>query len=108
MQRRYCLRHYQYMQSRVTALLADTYRDCFIGIIKRCKTLYYGHTQTHTPLAQSVGKGDVDVITPLEVSEADLALGSVGCFVFPSFSSTQVSQDDPCNNSCNSPSVTTI
>ena len=36
----------------------------------------------HTPLAQSVGKGDVDVITLLEVSEADLALGSVGCFLF--------------------------
>ena len=36
----------------------------------------------HTHLAQSVGKGDVDVINLLEVSEADLALGSVACFVF--------------------------
>jgi hypothetical protein len=38
----------------------------------------------HTPLAQSVGKGDVDVITPLEVSESDLALGSVVFFHNPS------------------------
>ena len=61
----------------------------------------------HTPLAQSVGKGDVDVITPLEVSESDLALGSVGCFE-SLFFTTQVTQYDPRNNNYNSPGVTTI
>ena len=34
----------------------------------------------HTPLAQSVGKGDVDVITPSEVSASDLGSGIVVVF----------------------------